>query len=334
MKTFTIGTNDANQRFDKYLKKLLPNASVSFLYKMLRKKNITLDGKKATGKETLQKGAQVAVFFSDETLHKFMQDTKKLQEEFHMLQRLPMKGLSIIYEDTDILIADKPYNMLSQKAKEQDLSANEYLLGYLIRSGALSLETFGTFRPSVCNRLDRNTSGLVAAGKSLAGLQELSSLFHDRSLHKFYRCLVNGVIKNEKYIKGYLHKDEKCNKVTVQETETSGALPIETRYRPLGGNGTVTLLEVELITGRTHQIRAHLAGTGHPLIGDYKYGRRTLNDEYCRKYGLKSQLLHAYRLEIPEIEGRLSYLSGKEFTAPLPYLFQKILKEEHVEENK
>ena len=123
MKTFTIGTNDANQRFDKYLKKLLPNASVSFLYKMLRKKNITLDGKKATGKETLQKGAQVAVFFSDETLHKFMQDTKKLQEEFHMLQRLPMKGLSIIYEDTDILIADKPYNMLSQKAKEQDLSA-------------------------------------------------------------------------------------------------------------------------------------------------------------------------------------------------------------------
>ena len=108
----------------------------------------------------------------------------------------------------------------------------------------------------------------------------------------------------------------------------------ETRYRPLGDNGIVTLLEVELITGRTHQIRAHLAGTGHPLIGDYKYGRRTLNDEYRRKYGLKSQLLHAYRLEIPEIEGRLSYLSGKEFTAPLPYLFQKILKEEHVEENK
>ena len=139
---------------------------------------------------------------------------------------------------------------------------------------------------------------------------------------------------DEKYIKGYLHKDEKCNKVTVQETETSGALPIETRYRPLGDNGTVTLLEVELITGRTHQIRAHLAGTDHPLIGDYKYGRRTLNDEYRRKYGLKSQLLHAYRLEIPEIEGRLSYLSGKEFTAPLPYLFQKILKEEHVEENK
>ena len=191
-----------------------------------------------------------------------------------------------------------------------------------------------TFRPSLRNRLDRNTSGIVAAGKTLAGLQELSGLFHDRSLHKFYRCLVKGVIKNEKYIKGYLHKDEKCNKVTVQEKETPGALPIETRYRPLGDNGSVTLLEVELITGRTHQIRAHLSGTGHPLVGDYKYGSRAFNEEYRKKYGLKSQLLHAYRLEIPEIPGRLSYLSGREFTAPLPRQFQNILKEEHVEENK
>ena len=242
--------------------------------------------------------------------------------------------LDIVYEDDNILLINKPVGMLSQPADDKEPSLVEYLTGYLLESGAVTEASLHTFRPSVCNRLDRNTSGLVAAGKSLTGLQELSSLFHNRSLHKFYRCLVNGVIKNEKYIKGYLHKDEKCNKVTVQETETSGALPIETRYRPLGDNGTVTLLEVELITGRTHQIRAHLAGTGHPLIGDYKYGRRTLNDEYRRKYGLKSQLLHAYRLEIPEIEGRLSYLSGKEFTAPLPYLFQKILKEEHVEENK
>ena len=131
-----------------------------------------------------------------------------------------------------------------------------------------------------------------------------------------------------------MHKDENCNKVQYRKRKHPEHFPIETRYRPLGDNGTVTLLEVELITGRTHQIRAHLAGTGHPLIGDYKYGRRTLNDEYRRKYGLKSQLLHAHRLEIPEIEGRLSYLSGKEFTAPLPYLFQKVLKEEHVEENK
>ncbi len=326
MKEFIINENEAGQRFDKYLGKLLREAPKSFFYKMLRKKNITLNGGRATGNEKLSTGDHVKLFLSDETFGKFagVQETAARAHQ----------KLDIVYEDDNILLINKPVGMLSQPADDKEPSLVEYLTGYLLESEAVTEASLHTFRPSVCNRLDRNTSGLVAAGKSLTGLQELSSLFHNRSLHKFYRCLVQGSIKNEKYIKGYLHKDEKCNKVTVQETETSGALPIETRYRPLGDNGTVTLLEVELITGRTHQIRAHLAGTGHPLIGDYKYGRRTLNDEYRRKYGLKSQLLHAYRLEIPEIEGRLSYLSGKEFTAPLPYLFQKILKEEHVEENK
>ena len=325
MKEFIINENEAGQRFDKYLAKLLKEAPKSFFYKMMRKKNITLNGKKANGNEKLLSGDHVKLFLSDETFEKFS-GTDKAPRAYHKLD--------IIYEDENILLINKPSGMLSQPGDDGTPSLVEYLTGYLLETGSLTEEDLRTFRPSVCNRLDRNTTGLIAAGKSLAGLQELSEMFKSRNLHKYYLCLVEGVLEQEKYIKGYLHKDEKCNKVTVQETETSGALPIETRYRPLGDNGTVTLLEVELITGRTHQIRAHLAGTGHPLIGDYKYGRRTLNDEYCRKYGLKSQLLHAYRLEIPEIEGRLSYLSGKEFTAPLPYLFQKILKEEHVEENK
>ena len=207
------------------------------------------------------------------------------------------------------------------------------LTGYLLKEGAVTEASLHTFRPSVCNRLDRNTSGIVAAGKTLAGLQELSGLFHDRSLHKFYRCLVKGVIKKKKYIKGYLHKDEKCNKVTVQEKETAGALPIETRYRPLGDNGSVTLLEVELITGRTHQIRAHLSGTGHPLVGDYKYGSRAFNEEY-RKIWPEIPAAPCIQTGDPGNSGRLSYLSGREFTAPLPRQFQNILKEEHVEENK
>lgn len=325
MKEFRIRENEAGQRFDKYLAKLLEEAPKSFFYKMMRKKNITLNGKKAQGNEMLCTGDMVKLFLSDETFEKF----SSAKQASHARAKL-----QIIYEDQDVLFINKPAGMLSQPAGDGTPSLVEYLTGYLLDTGALNAADLVTFRPGVCNRLDRNTSGLVAAGKSLTGLQDLSAMFHNRNMEKFYLCLVVGVIKNEKYIKGYLHKDEKCNKVTVQETETSGALPIETRYRPLEDNGTVTLLEVELITGRTHQIRAHLAGTGHPLIGDYKYGRRTLNDEYRRKYGLKSQLLHAYRLEIPEIEGRLSYLSGKEFTAPLPYLFQKILKEEHVEENK
>ena len=325
MKEFIINENEAGQRFDKYLAKLLKEAPKSFFYKMMRKKNITLNGKKANGNEKLLSGDHVKLFLSDETFEKFS-GTDKAPRAYHKLD--------IIYEDENILLINKPSGMLSQPGDDSTPSLVEYLTGYLLETGSLTEEDLRTFRPSVCNRLDRNTTGLIAAGKSLAGLQELSEMFKSRNLHKYYLCLVEGVLEQEKYIKGYLHKDEKCNKVTVQETETSGALPIEPRYRPLEDNGTVTLLEVELITGRTHQIRAHLAGTGHPLIGDYKYGRRTLNDKYCRKYGLKSQLLHAYRLEIPEIEGRLSYLSGKEFTAPLPYLFQKILKEEHVEENK
>lgn len=170
-------------------------------------------------------------------------------------------------------------------------------------------------------------------GKTLAGLQELSALFHDRTLHKFYRCVVKGVLTEENHIKGYLQKDESCNKVTVQAKETPGALPIETKYRPIGNNGRVTLLEVELITGRTHQIRAHLASTGHPLAGDYKYGSRNFNEEFRKKYGLTTQLLHAYRLEFPELSGRLSNLSQQQFWAPLPVLFQNILKEEQIEEN-
>lgn len=161
-----------------------------------------------------------------------MQDTKKLQEEFHMLQRLPMKGLSIIYEDTDILIADKPYNMLSQKAKEQDLSANEYLLGYLIRSGALSLETFGTFRPSVCNRLDRNTTGLLLMGKTLAGAQMLSEGLRERTIHKFYRAIVSGNVTKPLHLSGWLIKDEHTNQVKILTQEQKMLYGLRLLIRP------------------------------------------------------------------------------------------------------
>ena len=270
------------------------------------------------------------MFFSDETLHKFMQDTKKLQEEFHMLQRLQMKGLSIIYEDTDILIADKPYNMLSQKAKEQDLSANEYLLGYLIRSGALSLETFGTFRPSVCNRLDRNTSGLITGGKTLAALQFLSEGFRDRTIHKYYFCIVAGKVTEKVRLHGYLHKDEASNQVTITKEARHQADYIETEYEPLAEGKNCTLLKVFLITGRTHQIRAHLASVGHPIIGDYKYGSPEMNMAFKKEYGIKRQLLHAAILKMPECQTPFNDLSGKIFTAPLPKDFVRVMMGEGI----
>lgn len=319
MRTFTIGTNEANQRLDKYLKKLLPNASGSFLYKMLRKKNITLDGKKATGKELLQQGAAVSVFFSEETLHKFMQDTAALQEEQQFLRQLPMNGLSVIYEDADIVVANKPYNMLSQKAAETDVSANEYLLGYLLRSGAV--EDLTTFRPSVCNRLDRNTTGLLLMGKTLSGAQMLSEGLRERTIHKYYRALVCGTVNGSMHLSGWLKKDEKTNQVTVSEQKQAGVVPIETSYRVLQKGKTCSLLEIALHTGKTHQIRAHLASVGHAIIGDRKYGDPAYNRRFYEQFGIDHQLLHAYRLEFPD---------GRVFTAPEPEVFLQITKKECV----
>ena len=150
-------------------------------------------------------------------------------------------------------------------------------------------------------------------------------MFKSRNLHKYYLCLVDGVLSEKKHIKGYLAKDKKNNKVTIYRSEKEGTLPVETRYFPLGNNGKRTLLKVELITGRAHQIRAHLASEGHPVVGDPKYGRTGAK--------IKSQLLHSFRLEFPSMEGTLSYLSGKAFTAPVPEIFLGTLKEEQLEES-
>jgi 23S rRNA pseudouridine955/2504/2580 synthase len=224
-----------------------------------------------------------------------------------------MKGLQVLYEDQDILIADKPYNMLSQKAKPEDVSANEYLLGYLIRSGALQPEDFATFRPSVCNRLDRNTTGLLLMGKSLAGSQRLSEYLRDRSVRKFYRAIVEGKIEGGEHLSGWLLKEERTNQVKIFSQEVEGAARIETAYEPIACTDGVTLLEVHLITGRTHQIRAHLASLGHPIIGDPKYGDFACNRKVREAFHVDHQLLHAYRLEFPD---------GSQYIAPMPKGFQ------------
>ena len=222
--------------------------------------------------------------------------------------------------------------MLSQPDKTGKPSLVEYVIGYLLEKGEITEKDLSTFKPSVCNRLDRNTSGIVAAGKSLRGLQMLSALFHDRSMSKYYLCITEGVIEKEAHIKGYLHKEEKCNKVVVSKEKRKDSLPIETKYQPLGNNGTLTLLKVELITGRSHQIRAHLASVGHAIIGDHKYGSREKNQIYGEKYHLAHQLLHGYRLSLPKMPEDFSNLSDRVFLAPVPELFLQVLKKEHLEE--
>lgn len=317
MKEYIIKNNEAGQRFDKYLKKILPNASSSFIYKMLRKKNITLDGHKASGTEILKIGSDVKIFFSDETFDKFSVDLSALKNEYDALSKLTLSGLKIIFENDDILIADKPVNMLSQKSGISDISANERLIGYLISNSGLDFEEFKTFKPSVCNRLDRNTTGLILMGKSLKGSQYLSQILKERSIEKYYRTIVAGKVTEPQHIEGFLTKDKDRNivKITdkkIDETSTE----IKTEYRPIKSNNNVTLLEVHLITGKSHQIRAHLASIGHPIIGDPKYGDEKFNNIFMRQYKIKTQLLHAYKVVFPD---------DNSYIAQMPQIYTTII---------
>lgn len=328
MKEIIIRENESGQRFDKFLKKYLSEAPGSFIYKMLRKKNIVLNGKKASGNEKLNNGDRVKLFLSDDTLEKFSPKKKNLSQK----RTLPKEQLDIIYEDEHVLFINKPSGILSQKADKKDVSIVEYVIEYLLKSGQLTEEEMRTFHPSVCNRLDRNTSGLIVAGKSLAGLQTMAELFKDRTLAKYYLCFVKGKVTGKQHICGYLKKDEKTNHVKIIKSDhpaakKEGYVPIETEYVPVAYHTDVTLLKVHLITGRTHQIRAHLAATGHPLLGDYKYGDRAFNDIYKKKSGISSQMLHAYELVLPEMREPLEYLTKRTFTAKVPPVFEKMIKE-------
>lgn len=381
MKEIEITALQAGQRLDHLLSRYLKEAHSGFIYKMLRKKNITLNGKKATGSEKLCEGDAVRLFFADDTLRKFTgqapaggQAAVRGRDRRHAEAQTAGR-LDVLYEDTDVLLVNKPAGMLTQKARPEDVSLNEYALQYLLGEGAVTPDDLLTFRPSVCNRLDRNTSGIVAIGKTIAGLQALSRIFRDRSVSKCYKALVLGHLEGEKTIDGWLLKDERTNKVTVLPEEMSGAQRIYTRYDPVGyltltqggrvpagisagstahagkgqedrapegraPEGTVqpadgrkalelTLLDVDLLTGRSHQIRAHLSSIGHPLAGDPKYGSRRLNDLLRRKYGITRQLLHAERITFPDMEGRLRHLSGRTFTAPLPEDFARLTDAGH-----
>lgn len=319
MRELKIGKNEAEQRLDKLLLKYLNKAPSSFVYKMLRKKNIKLNGKKADGKEKLQEGDLVQLYLAEDTLEKFME--KKIKKE----DRVGTEHLRVIYEDDQILLLNKPAGILSQKAAKGDLSLNEEMLAYLMQKGEVTKESLQTFKPSVCNRLDRNTAGILIAGKSLPAVQEINRLIKERKIGKYYKCIVAGQVKKEERIEGYLLKDEKTNKVQIRKKPFEGASEILTAYKPLEIWEEATLLEVELVTGKTHQIRAHLASVGHPIVGDRKYGDALRYGKQMKKGNY--QALFAYKLVFPQLEGQLEKLSQKTFTIEEPREFKALIRD-------
>lgn len=350
MQSVIIGKNQAGQRLDKFLQKYLPHAGKGFLYKMLRKKNITLNGKKALGSEMLAVSDKVCCFFSEETFRKFSgapaaspsengsaawaEECKKVYSgTFHDARAY--YDITILYEDADFVFLNKPPGILSQKAAPQDASLNEWLTGYLLAQNPGLEKELSTFRPAICNRLDRNTSGIVLCGKSLRGLQYLSECLKERQVRKFYRTICTGVLEEPLELQGYLSKNPLSNKATVVKSADLAKppggetlFPIFTRCMPLAATEEHTLLEVELVTGKSHQIRAHLASIGHPLIGDAKYGEMHENTRLRKKYGLSCQLLHACRIEFPETAKEPGKtLSGRSFLAPCPRSFIKLQNE-------
>ena len=308
MQMLEITPEEAGQRLDKLLGKYLNQAPKSFLYKMMRKKNITLNGKKCDGSERLSGGDVVKMFLSDETIEKFRAAVPSplkppASGQLKGTAAALMSALDVVYEDSHILILNKPSGILSQKAREQDISLNEIMLNYLISSGKLTPQQL----------------------RSLAGLQILSQAFKDRSMEKYYQCIVKGKVEEKQRIQGFLVKNEASNQVLVSSSPMENSLPIATEYQPLAYGAGMTLLQVELLTGRSHQIRAHLASIGHPIGGDYKYGDPRFNRLLKESCGVTSQLLHAWKLVMPQsLDEPLSYLSGKSFCAPVPEEFGRV----------
>lgn len=327
MKEMTVQAGEAGQRLEKYIRRILPNAGTSFLYRMLRKKNITLNGKKADGTEHVAAGDVVRFFFSDETFDKFAEKSTEQDEKVQGYRKAydALSGIRVIFETEDVCVLDKPAGMLSQKAAADDLSVNEWFVGYLLHAGKIRAESLSSFTPSVANRLDRNTEGLLLAGKTLRGSRLLAQLLRERRIGKYYSMVIWGTLPGPCRRSAYLIKDEKTNTVRILQEKVTGASRIETAFTPLrtGRNGTCSLVRAELVTGKTHQLRAQLADMGHPIVGDPKYGDAS-RDASIAGLHIRRQLLICSEVVFPELPD-YPELSGKEIRVPLPGIYERVL---------
>ena len=303
--TIKISANDAGQRVDKFFTKTYPNLPQSMLYKAIRKKDIRINGKRCDISTKLSEGDEVYMFLHDD----FLQQKPK---EYDFL-KAPNK-LNIVYEDENIMLLDKKPGLIVHPDENYHFDSLLFRIQhYLYDKGEYDPENENSFAPALINRIDRNTGGIVMAAKNAATLRIMNSKVKNRELDKIYLCVACGRLKRKTDIlTGYLEKNESQNRVYISDKKTPDSKTIVTKYTVLEEGKSFSLLEVELLTGRTHQIRAHLASIGHPLAGDGKYGTNAVN----KKTGFPYQALYSYklRLDFKTDAGILSYLDGKEFT--------------------
>ncbi|MEQ8154535.1 MAG: RluA family pseudouridine synthase [Clostridiaceae bacterium] len=309
-----IGSNEAGQRLDKFVRKLLKDVPLSAIFKALRKGDIKVNGRKQKEKYSLEIGDVVEIKYIQSD-----QSNKKLN-----FKRVDPSGMKITYEDDNMLLVEKwPGVLVHSDKKNGEATLNDYVLSYLNEKGDYMPEKEVTFTPAPCNRLDRNTSGIVFFGKNFESLKILNELIRDRKVKKYYTALVRGRIKDGIH-QAYISKDEENNISKIYDKQGPGTKEISMEVTTIQSNGAFSLIEIELITGRSHQLRAHLAHLGNPIIGDSKYGDKKINAFFNNKFGLDYQFLYAYKVIFKEVPEKFSYLKNKTIAETLPPMFKKI----------
>lgn len=306
MKEFTVNKNDSGQRADKFIEKAVPSLPKGLMYKYFRTKRIKLNGKKADISEKLREGDILSCYINDEFF---------IKEDSALPFLSAPAAVNVIYEDENIILAEKPAGL---PVHDDGSGSTDTLIRriqhYLYQNGEYDPKAENSFAPALCNRLDRNTGGIVIAAKNAEALRIMNEKIRSREIAKKYLCICIGTPpKNEDTVTVYLFKDSKTNTVTVADKKAPENRTAVTHYRVIRTNGKLSLLEIELITGRTHQIRATMAHLGCPLLGDGKYGINKIN----REYGVKMQALYSYTVGFNFVtpSGILEYLNGREFIA-------------------